>query len=150
MYEPHLFQPGISTDLLRRLETLAPSSPALWGEMDVAQMLAHVAANLRLALNRQTTAQTLLGRLFGSFAKRRILKDGVPRNVPTLPSLKVSDHRHFEQESEGLKLELERFIQAGEAGITRQPHSFFGRLTPQEWARLQYVHIDHHFRQFGV
>ena len=30
------------------------------------------------------------------------------------------------------------------------PHSFFGRLTPEEWAVLMYKHVDHHLRQFGA
>ena len=45
---------------------------------------------------------------------------------------------------------LERFFTSGEAGITKQPHDFFGRMTPNEWARLQYLHLDHHFKQFGT
>ena len=51
---------------------------------------------------------------------------------------------------ERLLAQLERFLQGGEAGITRQPNVFFGPMTPNEWARLQYVHIDHHLKQFGV
>jgi hypothetical protein len=31
-----------------------------------------------------------------------------------------------------------------------QAHSFFGRLTPEEWATLMYKHLDHHLRQFGA
>jgi LPS sulfotransferase NodH len=45
---------------------------------------------------------------------------------------------------------IERFAAAGLAGCTMHPHSFFGRLTPQEWAVLMYKHLDHHLRQFGV
>jgi hypothetical protein len=29
-------------------------------------------------------------------------------------------------------------------------HAAFGRLTPRQWGVLQYRHIDHHFRQFGI
>jgi len=39
---------------------------------------------------------------------------------------------------------------AGPAGCTKHPHSFFGKLTPEEWAILSYKHLDHHLRQFGV
>jgi hypothetical protein len=45
---------------------------------------------------------------------------------------------------------VDRFATAGPAGCTRHPHSFFGRLTPEEWATLMYKHLDHHLRQFGV
>jgi Protein of unknown function (DUF1569) len=45
---------------------------------------------------------------------------------------------------------FEQFVRGGKAGITRQQHPFFGHLTPLEWSRLQFVHLDHHFKQFGV
>jgi LPS sulfotransferase NodH len=45
---------------------------------------------------------------------------------------------------------IDRFAAAGPQGCTKNPHSFFGRLTPQEWATLMYKHLDHHLRQFGV
>ena len=32
----------------------------------------------------------------------------------------------------------------------RQTHSFFGRLSGDEWGRLMYKHLDHHLRQFGL
>lgn len=44
----------------------------------------------------------------------------------------------------------DRFAAAGPKGCTTHPHTFFGRLTPEEWATLMYKHLDHHLRQFGV
>ena len=40
--------------------------------------------------------------------------------------------------------------QGGPGVCTNHPHSFFGRLVPEEWAVLMYKHLDHHLRQFGV
>ena len=150
MYELHLLQPQAYKDLLKRLEKLSPDSQALWGKMDVAQMLAHVTANLELAMTEKKVGKMLMGRIFGPTAKRRVLSKGLPRNTPTAPSVKISDRREFQKEKEVLRLGLEQFVTMGEAGITRQPHPFFGRLTPNEWARLQYLHVDHHFRQFNA
>ena len=45
---------------------------------------------------------------------------------------------------------IDRFAAAGPKGCTTHPHSFFGPLTPDEWAILMYKHLDHHLRQFGV
>jgi len=36
------------------------------------------------------------------------------------------------------------------SGCVAHPHSFFGRMTPDEWAVLMYKHVDHHLRQFGA
>ncbi|WP_262710317.1 hypothetical protein [Mucilaginibacter psychrotolerans] len=38
----------------------------------------------------------------------------------------------------------------GPEAITKKLNPFFGLLTPHEWDRLQYKHLDHHFKQFGV
>ncbi len=150
MYEPLLLQPQAYKDLLERLEKLSPASQAQWGKMDAAQMLAHVTAFLELGMSDRKARQTLMGRIFGANVKRQILTKGVPQNLPTIPSIKISDTRQFQKEKEGLERKLEKFFKGGEGGITTQPHDFFGRLTPNEWARLQYLHMDHHFRQFGV
>jgi hypothetical protein len=150
VYEPHLLQPQAYHDLLRRLDTLSPSSQAAWGKMDVAQMMAHVAANLEMAMGDKKLPQNLIGRIFGSVAKRQTLTKGVTRNTPTDPRVKISDHRKFQQEKERVRFQLEQFVQRGESGVTQHPHPFFGRMTPNEWARLQYVHLDHHLKQFGA
>ena len=30
------------------------------------------------------------------------------------------------------------------------PHPMFGKFTKQQWGQMQYKHLDHHLRQFGV
>lgn len=150
MHEPHLLQETVHQEVLGRLEHLSPMSEAQWGKMNVAQMMAHVTANLEMAMSHERVKQAFVGRIFGSVAKRQILTKGMMKNIGTLASLKIADQRGFETEQEALHDVLERFYQGGEAGMTKQPHEFFGCLTPNEWARLQYLHIDHHLSQFGV
>ena len=72
------------------------------------------------------------------------------RNSPTVKGLVVQDERDLGMERERLLALIDRFAAAGPAGCTKHPHSFFGRLTPDEWAILMYKHLDHHLRQFGV
>jgi len=57
---------------------------------------------------------------------------------------------HLGTERERLSGLIDKFAAGGAAGCTKNPHSFFGRLTPEEWAILMYKHLDHHLRQFGV
>ena len=150
MYEPHLLQPQAYQEMLERLEHLSLESPARFGKMDVAQMLAHVTANLEMAMSGKKVKQTLEGRIFGFFAKHHILSKGVPKNIPSGLRTMISDPREFDQEKKVLERKLEHFYKGGEGGITQQPHDFFERMTVNEWSRLQYVHVDHHFKQFGV
>ena len=72
------------------------------------------------------------------------------RNSPTMKDLVVQDERDLGTERERLCGLINRFAAAGPKGCTTHPHSFFGRLTPEEWAELMYKHLDHHLRQFGV
>jgi Protein of unknown function (DUF1569) len=150
MYEPNLLQQFPYERLLERLNRLEPSSTALWGKMDVAQMMAHVTANLENAMGTQKRTWTLMGRLFGRTVKRDFFTNGIAKNTPTLPRFLITDARQFQTELERLQVQLKQFVQAGNAGMTTQPHDFLGRMTPNEWAHLQYLHVDHHLRQFGV
>jgi len=61
-----------------------------------------------------------------------------------------AQERDLKAERERLRGLIERFVAGGRAGCTTHPHSFFGKLTPEEWAILMYKHLDHHLRQFGV
>ena len=38
----------------------------------------------------------------------------------------------------------------GPAAVANKTHPFFGTMTDDEWGKLHYVHLDHHFAQFGV
>ena len=116
MYEPHLLQPQAQQEMLNRLHKLTPQSQALWGKMDVAQMLAHVAAGLEVATSNRPATQTLLGRIIGPLSKRQILNKGLPKNSPTAPNIKITDPREFHKEKQALLLHLEQFVKGGEAG----------------------------------
>ena len=84
-------------------------------------------------------------------AKSRVLSEKlIARNMPTDPSFVVGDDRDFEAERQRLLGLIASFAAGGPAGCTKHPHSFFGPLTPVEWAELNYKHLDHHLRQFGV
>jgi hypothetical protein len=107
MYEPHLLQSQAYSNLLERLEKLSPQSQALWGKMNVAQMLAHVTANLGMAMSDKKVTQVFMGRIFGKAAVRDILTKGVqPKNMSTFSHLKISDPREFKKEKERLRLQL--------------------------------------------
>jgi Protein of unknown function (DUF1569) len=94
----------------------------------------------------------LIGRILGPVIKPKAFADGEPmrRNSPTVPGLAVSDDRELGTERARLYGLIDRFVAAGPKGCTSHPHSFFGRLTPDEWSAWMYKHLDHHLRQFGV
>ena len=62
----------------------------------------------------------------------------------------IAGEPDFAAERKRLSAVVERFATAGPSACTTHPHTFFGHLTADEWARLMYKHIDHHLKQFGV
>jgi hypothetical protein len=139
-------------ELKERLGRLTPESPRQWGKMNAAQAMAHCATAMELAVGDAIAPRMFVGRLIGGLIKPKVLGDDAPmrKNSPTVPTLVVSDERDLAKERERLCGLLERFAKAGPAGCTKHPHSFFGRMKPEEWAILLYKHLDHHLRQFGV
>ena len=148
----NLFEPARVAELTERLERLQPDSPRLWGKMTAPQAMAHCAVAMEWAVGDTHAPRMLVGRLIGGLAKRKTVRNDDPfsRNGPTAPALVITDERDLAIERARLRRLLERFAAAGPEGCTAHPHSFFGRLTPDEWAVLMYKHVDHHLRQFGV
>jgi hypothetical protein len=147
----NLFQKNIAEEVERRIVSLNSNNAAIWGSMDVAQMLAHCSASLEMALGDRRPPRALMGRLIGWVIKPMVLRDDEPmrKNSPTIEGLVVNDKRDFETERKRLLGLIDRFVGAGPDGCTRHPHSYFGSLTPNEWAILMYKHLDHHLRQFS-
>lgn len=148
----NLFQASAAEEVERRITALKLDSHPVWGTMNVAQMVAHCSAGLELASADRRPPRALIGRLIGWAIKPMVLRNDEPmrRNSPTVEGLVVTDKRDLEIERKRLFGLINRFVAAGPNGCTKHPHSFFGRLTPDEWAILMYKHLDHHLRQFGV
>lgn len=133
-----------------RIERLTADAKASWGKMDPAQAVAHCVVPLELALGMRKQKRSLVGYLFGKLAKKKFTGPlPFDRNLPTDASFRVRDRRDLAAEKPRLLTAVERFQTLGPAGITRDPHPFFGPMTPQEWSALQWKHLDHHLRQFG-
>jgi len=147
----NLFEAATVDEVKARLGRLRSDSGQMWGKMNAAQALAHCAASMEWAVGLKFPPRRLIGRLLGRFAKVMIVNEKpMPRNSRTDKNLLVRDERVFEVERQRLHGLIERFAAGGPAGCTKHTHSFFGPLTPMEWAALMYQHLDHHLRQFGV
>jgi hypothetical protein len=149
--EPSLFAADGLATMLARIGQLRPDAAPLWGKMTLAQMLAHCQQPLRVATGELLLGRSLVGVLFGRLAKKQLLAPGpMKRNLPTAPQFKIGNPRAVATEQQALLDLVRRFGEAGPAGLTQKPHPFFGPLTADEWQMLQWKHLDHHLRQFGV
>jgi hypothetical protein len=148
----NLFEKSQVEEVKERMARLRPDSERLWGEMNPAQALEHCCRGIELAVGDRIPPRLLLGRIIGRIVKPMALGSDEPmrRNSPTVKELVVRDEGDLGAERERLCGLIDQFAGAGPEGCTTHPHSFFGRLTPEEWATLMYKHLDHHLRQFGV
>jgi hypothetical protein len=148
----NLFDATCVDEVKGRLALLTPDSAPRWGKMTAAQALAHCTAGMELALGERLPPRMLIGRILGAMIKKKAFQENEPmrRNSPTVPGLVVADDRDLATERDRLRGIIDRFAAAGPGGCTTHPHSFFGRLTPDEWSAWMYKHLDHHLRQFGV
>lgn len=147
-----LFDTATATDIKSRIARLEASSQRQWGKMDAAQAMAHCATTMEWAVGDSFAPRMFVGRILGPLVKGKVLRDDAPlaRNTPTAKSLLVANERDLEKERQRLSVLIDRFTEGGPQGCTKHAHTFFGPLTPEEWARLMYKHLDHHLRQFGV
>ena len=148
----NLFELSTVHNVKGRLTHLTPDSQRLWGKMNVAQAVAHCSMAFELAAGERRPPRAFLGRIIGRWIKPMVLRGDEPmrRNSPTVKGLIIEDQRNLDAERELLYQKIDHFAAAGPNGCTTHPHSFFGQLTPEEWAVLMYKHLDHHLRQFGA
>jgi hypothetical protein len=148
----NMYEAAAVEEVKQRIAQLRPDSARQWGTMNAAQTVAHCSGSFEMALGDKTPPRVLLGRIIGPLVKRRAILSDEPlhRNSPTAKELVVQGDRDLATERARLHGLIDRFVAAGPKECTTHPHSFFGPLTPEEWARLMYKHLDHHLRQFGV
>ena len=149
----NLFDASVAQQVKTRLGQLEPQSERRWGKMTAAQMLAHCSLSMQWALGEVVPEKgSLSARLMGRLVKPLVFRNEDPlrKNSPTAKSLIVAGERDLGKERDRLSGLIDKFAAEGAAGCTRNPHSFFGKMTPEEWAILMYKHLDHHLRQFGV
>lgn len=143
-----LFKPEIKASTIARINKLTPQSQALWGKMNVSQMMAHCQAQMRVALGDEKLGHSFIGKLLGGWAKKKLLEEKpFSKNLPTAPSFLVKYHPDFEESKNKLIGLITRF---NEEAITTEPHPFFGKMTLEEWSKGTWKHLDHHLKQFGV
>jgi hypothetical protein len=71
------------------------------------------------------------------------------KNMPTPKRFRMVESYDFSNEKQKLSDLIDAF-HARKNDDHWQPHPMFGDFTKEQWGQMQYKHLDHHFRQFGV
>jgi hypothetical protein len=138
--------------LQARIQALQPNRNALWGKMNVSQMLSHCQAPMEMAFGKLTLQSNFFMRIVGKIFKNKILNgQGFKKHSPTVKEFIRNDkNTDFEKNKMILLESLSHFLAAGELAIVNKKHPFFGTMSTEEWDKLQYMHLNHHLKQFGV
>jgi hypothetical protein len=135
-----------------RLSRLTSDSPRRWGRMNAHQMICHLSDSFRGVLGERPIPMvtTPLPRSIFKFLALSVPMQW-PHGTKTGPSIDqfIGGTRptEFAADAAGLRALFERFVSAPDKIIPQHP--FFGDMTQRDWLRWGYLHMDHHFRQFG-
>ena len=148
----NIFNEADEDELIQRIEKLRPNTQALWGKMNVSQMMAHCAEGTKLPSGEIKPARAPFPfNILGRFIKSKALGEGPMRkNTPTITEIRMTEAKDFDQAKADFITAIDALYRAGEKGVRAEIHPFFGPMTAQEWGRLNYKHADHHLSQFGV
>ncbi len=136
-------------EILKRIQNLDEGTSPLWGKMTIGQMAHHCQAPLNIMMQKKDY-KLKPNWIVKTFFKKSLYNDKPWRkNLPTAPPLKVLDDKDFKKEKEQL-LELVMELHEHKNKTEWQAHPIFGEFTAQQWGQMQYKHLDHHLKQFGV
>ncbi len=140
-----------NTEIIERINHLSFSTQRQWGKMSAAQMLAHCAVGLHGAMSNEKQKRSFMGFFFGKIAKKQVFKDEpFKKELPTDKKFIIHEDKNFDSEKNNLISLIQKFSAIEPGNIGHEPHPFFGKMTADEWGILQWKHLDHHLRQFGV
>ena len=148
----NIFDKQVVTEIIERLDKLTPTTPQLWGKMNVSQMLAHLNVTYEMTYeNIHPKPNFFLRFILKSFVKSKVVGEATyAKNGQTAPAFIMSNDKDFDKEKNRLIAKLHKTQELGASHFENKENLSFGVLSSKEWNNLFYKHIDHHFSQFGV
>ena len=140
-------------ELKQRLSCLAEDASPTWGRMNATQMLKHCRLVLEIPLGKISVPEPpLIIRFVGIITKTemKIFKNGIPRNMPTFAELRAKECADFKTEMVKLLHALDEYCALADADKLPEMHPLFGKMQPKDWGFLEYKHLHHHLKQFGL
>ena len=144
-----IFNEADKNEILARIEKLTPETKALWGKMNVTQMLAHSVKAIKMATGELATKSNAM-QFIGRLIKKSVIHSDQPfrKNSPTAAELvTMVEANEFEKEKTNFITAIKNLTSET---TKAEKHPFFGKMTAEEWGIINYKHADHHLRQFGV
>jgi hypothetical protein len=149
---PNIFNVSVCADMVSRINRLNENTPALWGKMNVSQMLAHCCVTYEMIFeNKHAKPNFLLRFVLKNFIKSKVVgEEPYKQGGPTAPQFLITNECDFEKEKMRLINYINKVQQMGEAFFEGKESHSFGVLNKTEWNNMMYKHLNHHLSQFGV
>jgi len=144
----------IDNEFPELLKKLTPDTPRKWGQMNAQQMVEHLTDYIRVATGE--TPAPLLTTEEHLPAYRKFLeseKQFRPGTVNPLNTGAPLPERlgSLEDAKEEYLAEMKKFHALFRADAGKKTvHPSFGILTYDDWIKMQYKHLTHHSKQFGL
>ena len=148
----NIFDKKTTHEITERINTLKPESKALWGTMNVSQMLAHCNVTYAMIYDGGFKKLTGLKKNFvRTFIKPIVLAEKpFKKNSPTSGFYRMREEKDFDKEKKRLLDYLIKTQKLGSDYFENKESISFGQLTSKDWNILFYKHLDHHLNQFGA
>ena len=139
-----LFDPTLAEGIKQRITRLHPESARQWGNMPLAQTLAHCTSGVKMAMGVINPKRAPFpANLLGPLIKPLVFADDKPmrRNSPSSPELFTADSTQcdFERERALLITAIDSFVTQGAAGCCPAPASF---LWSAKTASVVHSHVQ--------
>jgi len=144
-----IFNPANRNELIDRINNLDENSTAVWGKMNLYQMLKHCTLWDEWIQGKTVYNRVFIGRILGKIMLKNALKDHAPlqHNSPTIAALRIQEKSGNipMQKAEWISI-IEKYASYSNPNFV---HAFFGKMTEEQIGQFVYKHTDHHLRQFN-
>lgn len=146
-----LRDPAFQAEIRARIEALTPESARQWGTMTAHGMVCHLIDAFHVALGEVAVKDRRTPFRFPPLKWLILYVLPIPKGrIETTHEFKQTQPGEWQADHARLLAQLDRFIAYLASPESKANlHPAFGLLKPKQWARLVYIHMDHHLRQFG-
>ncbi len=140
-------------EIKARIHRLSEESVPRWGKMNAAQMLRHCDRILEVGFGKIVLPKiNIIIKSVGIITKieMRTFNNGIPPNMPTFKEVNIKENCNFEKSREELLASLDEFTERSAKNNLLAEHALFGKMTKEDWGFMEYKHLNHHLKQFGV
>ena len=148
----NLINETVKQEIFNRIDSLTPQSKAQWGKMNVGQVLRHMTMAFDIPTGDLDPTPVKVPPMPKWLLKFFVLSVKPPKeSAETFKEMNMVTNNinptDIEAEKKKLKDAIEKF---SKTASFLPENKLVGKLSKDEWGKLNYNHTDHHLRQFGA